>query len=90
MEEIKLLVVRARSGDLEAFGDLVRRFQDMAHGCAYSLLGDFHRRKMLHRMHSWMYTDNYHYKDANSNSYPFHHCFHLKFHCSNSVTIIRL
>ena len=42
MEELKLLVIRARSGDLEAFGEIVRRFQDMAHGCAYSFLGDFH------------------------------------------------
>ena len=42
MEELKLLVIRARSGDLEAFGEIVRRFQDMAHGYAYSILGDFH------------------------------------------------
>ncbi len=42
MEELRLLVIRARSGDLEAFGEIVRRFQDMAHGYAYSFLGDFH------------------------------------------------
>ena len=42
MEELKPLVIRARSGDLEAFGEIVRRFQDMAHGYAYSFLGDFH------------------------------------------------
>lgn len=42
VEELRLLVIRARSGDLEAFGEIVRRFQDMAHGCAYSFLGDFH------------------------------------------------
>ena len=42
MEELKSLVIRARSGDLEAFGTIVRRFQDMAYGCAYSFLGDFH------------------------------------------------
>jgi RNA polymerase sigma factor (sigma-70 family) len=35
------LVERARSGDLEAFGRLVCRFQDMAYGYAYSILGDF-------------------------------------------------
>ena len=42
MEELIALIIRARSGDLEAFGEIVRRFQDMAHGCAYSFLGDFH------------------------------------------------
>ena len=42
MEELIPLVEQARSGDLEAYGDLVRRFQDMAVGYAYSRLGDFH------------------------------------------------
>lgn len=42
MEELKSMVIRARSGDLEAFGEIVRRFQDMAHGCSYSFLDDFH------------------------------------------------
>jgi RNA polymerase sigma factor (sigma-70 family) len=42
VEELKSLVIRARSGDLEAFGKIVRRFQDMARGYAYSLLGDFY------------------------------------------------
>ncbi|MBI2850270.1 MAG: sigma-70 family RNA polymerase sigma factor [Chloroflexi bacterium] len=42
MEELKSLVVSARSGDLEAFGEIVRRFQDMAHGYAYSVVNDFH------------------------------------------------
>lgn len=42
MVEEELLVERARSGDLEAFGTLVKRFQDMAYGCAYAVLGDFH------------------------------------------------
>ncbi len=27
---------------LEAFGQIVQRFQDMAYGCAYAVLGDFH------------------------------------------------
>ena len=26
----------------EAFGELVKRFQDMAYGCAYAVLGDVH------------------------------------------------
>ena len=34
-------VVRARAGDLSAFELLVREFQDMAVGYAYSILGDF-------------------------------------------------
>ena len=42
MEELNVLVVRARDGDLDAYGLIVRRFQDMAYGCGYSLLGDFH------------------------------------------------
>ena len=42
MEELRTLVERARTGDLEAYGEIVRRFQDMAYGYAYSLLGDFH------------------------------------------------
>ena len=42
MEELKSLVTRAQSGDLDAYGEMVRRFQDMAYGYAYSILGDFH------------------------------------------------
>jgi RNA polymerase sigma factor (sigma-70 family) len=33
----------ARAGDLTAFGELVRYFQDMAYGAAYAYLGDHHR-----------------------------------------------
>jgi RNA polymerase sigma factor (sigma-70 family) len=42
MEEIRHLVESSRSGDLDAFAALVGRFQNMAHGCAYAILGDFH------------------------------------------------
>ncbi len=48
MEEIAALVIRAAAKDgirddrLRAFGELVQRFQDMAFGYAYSVLGDFH------------------------------------------------
>lgn len=42
MEEIKALVERSQAGDLGAYGRLVSRFQDMACGYAYALLGDFH------------------------------------------------
>ena len=48
MEKIAALVIRATAKDgirddrLKAFGELVRRFQDMAFGYAYSILGDFH------------------------------------------------
>jgi len=42
VEELNSLVERVRGGEPEAYGDLVRRFQDMAVGYAYSLLGDFH------------------------------------------------
>jgi len=36
------LVRNAQSGDLGAYGEIVRRFQDMAVGYAHSVLGDFH------------------------------------------------
>ena len=42
MIELNELVERSRTGDLEAFAEVVRRFQDMAHGYAHSILGDFH------------------------------------------------
>ncbi|MHC4574628.1 MAG: sigma-70 family RNA polymerase sigma factor [Planctomycetota bacterium] len=42
MEDIRSLVIKARSGDVEAYGHIVRQFQDMAYGFAYSMLGDFH------------------------------------------------
>lgn len=41
MEELGVLVARTQSGDLEAYGEIVRRFQDMAYGYGYSILGDF-------------------------------------------------
>jgi len=40
--ELSALVDRARSGDAAAYETIVRRFQDMAVGYAYSQLGDFH------------------------------------------------
>ena len=42
MEELESLVVRAQAGDLDAYGSIVQRFQDMAVGYAHSILGDFH------------------------------------------------
>ena len=42
MEELSNLVRRTRSGDLEAFGEIVERFQDMAYACSYAILGDAH------------------------------------------------
>jgi hypothetical protein len=41
-EELAALVRRAQAREIEAYGRLVRRFQDMAVGYAASLLGDFH------------------------------------------------
>ncbi|MBI1927950.1 sigma-70 family RNA polymerase sigma factor [Candidatus Poribacteria bacterium] len=40
MEELNLLL-RAQAGDLDAYGTIVQRFQDMAVGYAYSILRDF-------------------------------------------------
>ncbi len=38
----RTLVIRADSGDLDAFTELVRCYQDTAFGFAFSILGDFH------------------------------------------------
>jgi len=42
VEELRSLLSDVRAGDLQAFGQIVRRFQDMAYGYAYSILGDSH------------------------------------------------
>jgi len=42
MEDLRSLVMRAQGGDLDAYGEIVCRFQDMAFGYAYSTMGDFH------------------------------------------------
>ncbi len=41
MDELASLVTRARAGDAIAYGQLVGRFQDMAYGYAYAILGDW-------------------------------------------------
>jgi RNA polymerase sigma factor (sigma-70 family) len=41
MDALDVIVARAREGEAEAFGILVRRFQDMAVGYGYSILHDF-------------------------------------------------
>jgi len=42
VKEWQSLFSMARDGDLEAYGRIVRQFQDMAYGSAYAILGDFH------------------------------------------------
>jgi RNA polymerase sigma factor (sigma-70 family) len=42
VEELRSLLARTLAGDLDAFGEVVGRFQDMAFGYAYACLGDFH------------------------------------------------
>ena len=42
MKQVESLLERTLEGDIEAFGQVVDRFQDMAFGCAYAILGDFH------------------------------------------------
>jgi DNA-directed RNA polymerase specialized sigma24 family protein len=42
MDDLRSLVIRAQTGYLDAYATIVRQFQDMACGYAYSLLGDFH------------------------------------------------
>ena len=41
MEDLRTLVLDAQTGNLDAFNNLVRRFQDMAVGYAYAILRDF-------------------------------------------------
>jgi RNA polymerase sigma factor (sigma-70 family) len=41
-EELRSLVCRAQAGDVDAYGAVVRRFQDMALAYGYAVLGDFH------------------------------------------------
>jgi RNA polymerase sigma factor (sigma-70 family) len=41
MEELKTIVQRAQAGEVKAYSLLVQRFQDMAVGYSYSVLGDF-------------------------------------------------
>jgi DNA-directed RNA polymerase specialized sigma24 family protein len=40
MEELSLLVIAAQKGNKDAFGCIVRRFQNMAYAGAYAMLGD--------------------------------------------------
>lgn len=40
MDDLEQLVTRAQAGDADTYGELVRRFQDMAYGYAYSILRD--------------------------------------------------
>jgi RNA polymerase sigma factor (sigma-70 family) len=42
MDSLTTLVTAAQAGDLDAFGQLVERFQRMAHAIAYTMLGDAH------------------------------------------------
>jgi RNA polymerase sigma factor (sigma-70 family) len=42
VEELEELLPRAQNGDLEAYGEIVHRFQDMAVGYARSILKDAH------------------------------------------------
>jgi len=42
VDDLVLLLERARGRDAEAYGEVVERFQDMAVGYGYSILGDFH------------------------------------------------
>ena len=42
MKETTDLVRDAQAGSLDAYGDLVGRFQDMVYGYAYAILNDFH------------------------------------------------
>src|SRR6476646_4925923 len=42
MDSLTALVIAAQAGDLDAFGQVVERFQRMAYAIAYTMLGDTH------------------------------------------------
>jgi RNA polymerase sigma factor (sigma-70 family) len=42
MNELRVIIERSQGRDMEAYGEVVRRFRDMAVGYAYAVLGDFH------------------------------------------------
>ena len=42
MEHLRDALEQAKEGDVDGFAVLVERFQDMAVGYSYSILGDFH------------------------------------------------
>lgn len=42
MKNLDTLIKAASSGDTKAFAEIVEKFQDMAYGYAYSILGDFY------------------------------------------------
>ena len=42
MDTLTSIVTQAQNQDLDAYNTLVHRFQNMAVGYAYSILGDFH------------------------------------------------
>ncbi len=42
MEDLRDALEQAKAGDVDGFTYLVERFQDMAMGYSYSILGDFH------------------------------------------------
>ena len=42
MEHLREALEQAKAGDVDGFAVLVERFQDMAVGYSYSILGDFH------------------------------------------------
>ena len=41
MDSLQSLILRTRSGEADAYAEIVRRFQDMAVGYGYAVLGDF-------------------------------------------------
>ncbi|MFC1765387.1 RNA polymerase sigma factor, partial [Planctomycetota bacterium] len=42
MKGIESILLAVKAGDTQAYKAIVEAFQDMAFGCAYALLGDFH------------------------------------------------
>ena len=42
MKEIESSLLAVKAGDTQAYRGIIEAFQDMAFGCAYAMLGDFH------------------------------------------------
>lgn len=43
MNKIESMLIAVKAGDTQAYRGIVAAFQDMAFGCAYAMLGDFHQ-----------------------------------------------
>ena len=56
MDQLESIIERVQAGDVDAYGEVVHRFQDMAVGYAYSLTGDFHLAEDAVQLHQRLHA----------------------------------